>query len=230
MKIPGTFAPIINPDKTIDNEPHDFHIKSKDKLREMIEADPECNGSSLTMFLQLVFNKKLARTTEPNEEPALNEDFIIKMVEDYNRKFKDYKPGIIEKRIITIAEDFFVSLYRVDSAYTERIGGTISYMIAQHISKCTSIDGDYIEILKDTHEWWKESDFRERTFAWIDWGFRFIIKKYQTNKFYKKSVNHMLMFINLNQKNWKYYTIYDPENWYPFGRGMECNLVNGCEY
>jgi hypothetical protein len=228
MKIPGTWAPIIKEDGTIDEEPNIFHIQDKDKLRQMVDSDPDCNGGeSLKFFLKLMFNKKLARTTEPDEEPVPNEKFIITMIEDYNKNFKKYGPGIVEKRILERAEDFFIALYRVDSAYTERMGGIISYLIAHHVSNCNSLNGDYIDALIDTHEWWKESDFRERSFAWIDWGFKFAIKKYRTNKFYKKSINHMLLFINLNKRNWAYLIIFDPKNWYPFGRGMECNLING---
>lgn len=230
MQIPGTWAPLFKPDGTKDYEPNIFHIQDKDKLRTMVDNDPEAKGSLLKIFSELAFNGKLARTTEPGEIPVPNEQFIIRLVEDYNNAFNSYRPGFIEKRIKDRALDFLVALYRVDSAYFERIGGIISYLIAQHSTKFTDINGNYLNSIIDTHEWWNESDYRERSRGWIDWGFRFIENKYKTDPFYKKSINHVFLFINLNKQNWAFDKRYNPEFWFPYGRGMECNMLHGGNY
>jgi hypothetical protein len=233
MKIPGTWAKIVkvvNGKKIVDTIANAFHDQTKNRLREMLVEDPDATGSKLLFFLDLTFDKRLAATTEPDEKPVPNEQFIIKLVEDYNRRFSLYKPGFIERRIKDRAIEFFVALYRVDSAYFERLGGMITYLIAQHQHKFTDLNGNYLTELKDLHDWWNENDYRDRSRPWIEWGFKFILNKYQTDDFYKKSINHVLLFIHNNHKNWIVDYRYNPDIWYPFGRGIECNMLHGGNY
>ena len=222
-KISGLWTPIRNEDGSVDNTPWEFHIKAKDKWREMFASDPEATGSSLSLLKELLFNESLA-VRNPDEQPVLNEPFLDAMLADYDKSFKAYNPGLIERSIYPKASKFTMALIRNDSAYYERIMGIMGYLINSH-TKFADLNGDHIEVLKSAHEWWKMYDQRDRTKGWIDWVFRFIINKYKTDSFYKKSVNHILYFMHLNADKWQVHESHLPANWFCNGRGAQVNIL-----
>lgn len=227
MKCDGRWVPTIKPNTNeVDYTAWNFHIASKDKLREMINNDPEADGSLLELIKELTFDKRLARTTEDGEQPILNEIFFLKLIEDYNLKFSSYKPPVIIRLIKDKVSDFIIALYRVDSAYYERIGGIVSYIVVNK-HKFSSLDSDYSSELNSIYEWWSTNERRRRTRSWIDWIFRFLIKKYNSEEFYKKSINHVLHWIALNAQNWLIDERFNPEKWFGAGRGTLQDYVYG---
>lgn len=229
MKISGTWAPqVIN--GVMNYLPHIFHIQDKNVLREMIDKDPSATGSTLLFFLRLKFDRRLARTTEKDEQPVPNEEFFIRFLDEYDKVYKSFKPGMVEKQIKNIATDFFIALDRVDLAYYERIGGIVTYLIVNHKDKFADVNANHINALIDVYEWWQEVDYRKRTRNWIDWGFRLAINKYKTNVFWFKSINYFLLWINKNGHMWMIDDRYNPDKWFGYGRGLECNLLHGEEW
>jgi len=226
MRTSGVWAPVIKPDGTLDYTSWNFHIQSKNKLREMIDKDPDCTGSHLLLINEMEFDERLA-LTEPGEEPIPNEMFIEKMLEDYLKAFNSYNPGIIETKIKNKAISFFKALDKNDIAYYERLMSFITYFV-MNWERYQDINGDYTEDLLSLRSWWKEdSESRQRTSHWIDWGFKFILKRYPKNQFYFKSINHILQFIYLNHQNWVIDPRVYPENWFGEGRGKEVNALFG---
>ena len=86
-KISNTWDLIIEKDGKKNTVKHDFHIKCKDTWRKMFDSDPEATGSSLKMLSLLLFDVSYTKR-DPKESPQPNELFIEKMVEDYNKKYK----------------------------------------------------------------------------------------------------------------------------------------------
>lgn len=201
-----------------------LHIESKNKFREMIAADPEASGSSIKLLRELIFDDRLAY--EKTDKLVLNEAFLYNLTVDYKAVYKSYKPGLIEKQLVDRMINFTLALYRNDSAYFERIGGVITFIVKNH-EKFDSMDGDYKEALIKIRDWWDVNDKRDRTRPWIMWVFNFVINKYGRDKFYKKSVNHALYWIHLNARLWKQNPNYHPDYWFGKKKGKQVMELYG---
>lgn len=200
----------------------------KDTFRKMFDADPDASGKAFSILDESDFERRLAKREE-GEQPVLNELFIEAMINDYNTAFSHYKPGFVEKRYKDKILDFLQAAYRNDSAYFERFGGMISWLV-MHKHRFPKLDGYYIDVLEDLREFWITHDKRIRTLPWIDWGFRYVIKQYKKSKpngFYRRSVNHALQFIYLNAEKWQHNEVFYPENWFGEGRGKQVTELYG---
>jgi hypothetical protein len=200
----------------------------------MIAHDPDALGIAFQYLDNVVIDKRLI-TREDGDKEVLNEEFFRIMIDDYNKMFDIYRPGILERRYKDRVIDFVFANYRNDPAYFERIGALITWIIINR-DVFTDKDGDYTTILNEIRDFWKNGnekcpgDNRKRTQEWIDWVFRFVIRKYRRkikNNFYRKSVNHFLMFICANAQKWMYTPAFDPENWYGNGRGVDTIALYG---
>ena len=208
----------------------EFHIEAKNRIREMMAQDPDACGSALTVLKLITFNKKLT-IKEKNDEPVPNEEFIAHLIQDYKKVYKKFKPGIIEKTLISTvgALEYGEAINRNDIAYTERIGGCVTRMTGRATHKEIGADpnGDYLDELKKMHIWWNTNDKRERTRPWIDWVFRFLINKYQTDNFYKQSINFFFHWVYKHREEWEVIHLYNPEYWFGNGRGKQLIEVYG---
>lgn len=224
-KISNTWDLIIDKDGNKNTVKHDFHIKCKDRWRDMINADPDATGNSLQLLKFLIFDSSIAYR-DKNEKPQPNEVFFEQMLDDYNKKYKQYKPGLVERAIKTKVENFIRALFHNDSAYYERICGIISYIIINK-DKFKGQNVDHYTELHNVYLWWAKNDHRKRTWGWIDWVFRYTLNKYQIDMFYKKSINHMLEFIIINAEHWKILPTYYPERWFGSIRGAQIIALYG---
>lgn len=212
---------------------HQFHILYKNGLRRIIGDDPKATGDKLDFLDEYDFDRRLA-LKEKGDPPIINEDFIIKIAENYMLEFPNLKPGKREKKHVKKITDSFVALYRNDSYYRELFGGIISYIVANY-EKFTDVHANYLEEIENIYRWWKANDKRKRTKPWVDWGFRYIINQYrkdtrrqcEINMFYKNSVNICLVFISLNHQNWQFHKIYDPQYWFGRIKGLQVTKLYG---
>lgn len=202
----------------------------KDTFRKMISEDPDAEGISLDILDEADFDRRLAKR-EDGEQPVLGELFVEALINDYNNAFDHYNPGIIERKYKDKVVDFLFAAYRNDSAYFERIGGFISWLVVNK-DRFADINGNHLLVLTDLRQFWLDRDGRTRTVPWIDWGFKYIIKKYKKSKpdgFYRRSVNHVLQFIYLNESKWNHHEVFFPDNWFGNGRGKTVmELYGGC--
>jgi hypothetical protein len=200
----------------------------KDTIRKMISEDPDATGKALSVLDESDFDRRIAQR-EGEEKPVLGELFVEAMIKDYNSAFESYKPGMVERKLKDKVLDFLFAAYRNDSAYFERFGGMISWLVINK-DKFPNINGDYIKVIEELREFWLTNDSRVRTVPWIDWGFRYVIKKYKRSRqkdFYYKSVNHVLQFIFLNADKWQHHEAFYPENWFGNGRGKQVMALYG---
>ena len=227
MRTPGVWGPTKNPDGSLNTTSWDFHIESKNRLREMIASDPDATGKDLDFINKMNFNEKLA-LTEKGEDPIPNEIFLEKMFSDYLKNFKRYNPPLKVRLVHKKALTFFNALMKNDIAYYERFMAMINYIVMNH-ERFGNPTINHHEEIKNLEAWWKSFENRTRTLEWIDWGFKFLINHYN-QEFYFKSVNHIFEFINLNYKNWVIDPRTYPDHWFGNARGSEVNAYYGGNY
>jgi len=223
----------LNDGLWIDEVAYDFHIKVKDNLRRMIDEDPKSEGSCLNYVLDMPLNESLAYYEKGDGRVVKNEMFLKSMTDNYFEIYEKFKPSDEEKKVARKMILLVLALYRNDSAYFERIGGVITYVIKNYKKfKCVQDDpwGDYTKLLIGVYKWWKMNDKRKRTKRWIAWMFIHVIKKYQENQFYRHSVNWALIFLYVDHAKWEDDVQFSPDRWFPRSRGKFSNALYGGMY
>lgn len=230
MIIDGLWNAIKLPDGTKDFIKWIFHIDQKNMFREMMKADPDARGTAFEK-LDFTVDQRLV-TKDPGDRFVLNEEFVRNMIGSYNAEFEAMKPGPLERRYKDRIFDYAFALFRNDSEYFIYISFMLAWLV---VNKEDFADpyADHLDVIQDLYDYWKENHGRERNKDWIDWGFRYIIRKYKRNlksNFYKKSVNHLLYFIYVNAGNWVHSSAFYPEAWYGNGRGQDLIEMMGGDY
>lgn len=222
MKVSGTWET---------PEAFQFHKIFKTRFQRMIESDPEATGSTLDMIRDVEFERKLA-VHEDGDYVHKNEEYIKILIENYRTIFSELNPPMKERILEKKFTDFVFSLFRNDSAYRTRIGGIVTFIV-KHADKFQDPGKNYLEELQMIRDWWLLNDRRNRTHKWIDWGFKFIMKKYESeltktdkDKFYMKSVNFCFQYIYVNKDLWIDMPEYNPLNWYGYYQGVEVNELH----
>jgi len=191
-----------------------YHIDMKNMLREMMAKDPDAKGREFRYLDNLPFDESLGRH-DKDDKWRVNEEFMLVMIQDYLRSYKKYKPRAMERNRVEKVCKLVYSLFKLDTAYNSRIGGTISYIIHNKDKfNFTDLNADYSKEIKSIYLWWKKNEYRERGRFEIDWIFRLIMYKYNHDKFYRLSVNHMLCFIVRNADKWTDVPDYSPDMWF----------------
>jgi hypothetical protein len=129
-----------------------------------------------------------------------------------------YRLGIKKVGII------FLTLYREDSAYTERFGGFIQYII-DHRKEWIGDKAKRLEFLRNLRNWWYVEDWRSRgkdeLARFFDWDFDL----YDTEPFVTESIDYFIDNLLLNSGSWdrvldpKGVSYFSPAKWYPRGKG-----------
>ncbi len=221
---------ITLPDGTKDPIKYIFHKVVKDRVRAVIDSDPEAEGVSLDLLDGLEIDKRLV-THEEHDRYIVNEVFFSSLIENYNEEWEKFGPGILERKYKDFFADFLFTLYRNDSEYTCKIGGVGSF-VAMNKDAYADPNGDHSVFLEEVYDFWKNGlkdmdgnviqpgDNRKRTKPWIDWAFRFVIKKYKKKvPFYVNSVNFILRYFFINADKWIIVPAFYPENWYGNNKG-----------
>lgn len=215
-----------------------FHITTKNKIREVIENDPNCEGLLLNSLADLPVNERWAICEPGDGGNVKGEDFLWAMLKNYKDNIDNYltdtdpeqrerqKAGAINCANMALA------VYRNDSAYFERLGGMVSFLSANvdKLNKIKNVDQEYSIILEGLHRWWKSNDKRLRSKLWIDGTFKILIKKYKTDMFFRRSINMCLIFIVKNHEHWADDESFNPDNWFPKRRGKFCNAMFGWNF
>jgi hypothetical protein len=193
-----------------------FHITCKNKLRAMMEQDPDGTGKTLEFLDDFEFDERLAKND--GEGYVQNEQFIENMIKNYLSVYKKYNPSKNDLKYVEKMTKYGYAIFRIDSAYNSRLGAFISALV-ENSDPFKNINADHTKSLEKLHAWWKANDERKRTYYYIDWAFRFILYKYKRDVFMKRSINHILHFIYLNRDKWVHDPSYHPDNWFGKKRG-----------
>ena len=214
-----------------------FHITTKDQIREIVE---DTDGTLLDRMADLPINPAWA-TCEPGDGGMVKgEEFLMAMFNNWKQMAPKYLQGVYmdkakEERAITTGTkggQMTIAVHRNDSAYFERIGGMVSFLVANvdKLKKVKTVDQEHSAILEGLHRWWKANDKRLRSKLWIDGAFKIAIKKYKTDMFWRRSINMCFIFIANNAEHWKDDETFNPDNWFPKKRGKFCNAMFGWKF
>lgn len=215
-----------------------FHITTKDQIRQILDDDPDKTGALLDKLADLPVDEKWA-TCEPGDGGFVKgEDFLMGMFKNFKDTADVYlKDTDVDKRDnrkagVIKAGNMAIAVYRNDSAYFERIGGMMSFLVANvdKLKKIKNVDQEHSAILEGLHRWWKVNDKRLRSKLWIDGAFRIALKKYKTDLFYRRVINMCFIFIANNAEHWKDDDTFNPDNWFPKKRGKFCNAMFGWNF
>ena len=141
-----------------------FHITTKDQIRSVIDNDSDKTGELIDSLADLPVNPKWA-TCEPGDGGYVRgEDFLMAMYNNWKQMAPKYIKGVYndkvkEERAIQMVEKpalMGISVHRNDSAYFERIGGMISFLVANadKLKKVKTVDQEHSAILEGLHRWW----------------------------------------------------------------------------
>lgn len=214
----------------VEEESFNFHKRSKDILRHVIDSDPEITGANLDMVVNdMPFNEKWALCEPGDGGMVKNEDFLAALIFNYNKSIDNYKPTPKERALAERTTKYALAIYRNDSAYFERLGGICQFIVVNidKFSKIKNIESEHSNLLEGIYNWWKANDRRRRTRPWISWVFKYLIKQYKVNMFYRRSINMAFIFFVNNADKWKHDETYEPENWFPNKRGKLANALYG---
>ena len=210
-----------------------FHITTKNQIREVVESEDDL----IDKLADLPVNDKWA-ICEPGDGGFVKgEDFVVAMFNNWRSNADKYLDGYSgdkerAKSIVTKGATMAIAVYRNDSAYFERLGGMISFLVSNKdkLKKVANIDQEHSAIIEGLHRWWKANDKRLRSKLWIDGAFKLILKKYKTDVFYRRTINMCLIFIVNNAEHWKDDETFNPNNWFPKKRGKFCNAMFGWRF
>jgi len=102
------------------------------------------------------------------------------------------------------------------------------YNIATEImSTPNTMDDNVVDNLHYIEEWWDLCDKRARTKPWLRWIFSYMINKYNSDLFYRRSMNFVFTFILQNTHHWTEDPIFEACNWFPKKRGKLANMLFG---
>jgi len=215
-----------------------FHITVKNQLREIIEGDPDHVGSLIDKLSDLPVNERLAMSEPGDGGHVKGEDFLFAMLNNYKDNLDKYleekdpeKREKVKKGAINVG-NMGMAVYRNDSAYFERLGGMVTFLVnnVDKLKKIKNVDQEHSAILEGLYRWWKVNDKRLRSKLWIEGAFLIAIKKYKTDLFYRRSMNMCLIFIANNAQHWKDDEAFNPNNWFPKRRGKFCNAMFGWRF
>ena len=215
-----------------------FHITTKDKIREIIECDENKTGELIDKLSDLPVNERWAQCEPGDGGFVKGEDFIQAMFSNYKENADKYlKDAPTEKREriksgVLKGGNMAIAVYRNDSAYFERLGGMITFLVnnVDRLKKIKNVDQEHAAIIEGLHRWWAKNDKRLRSRIWIDGAFRIALKKYKTDMFYRRVINMCFIFIANNAEHWKDDETFNPENWFPKKRGKFCNAMFGWRF
>jgi len=193
-----------------------FHIEDKNIWRRLIDMK--------TPDLLTLLNLKLKRewTTNDGEGNPPNFEFMEKMFDAYLVALEESGIEVpdIENKILEKVIGFTKTLFRQDSAYYERIGGTFTVLISNPDKWVGKTQAERVKTLESVRKWFKENDKRARTINWMLWFFNYGILKYKSNKFYRWTLDWFVAYGIEHAEEWQIVAVYNPKNWYPHGRGQ----------
>jgi len=209
-------------------EAFNLHKAFKGLIYAIINRDPDLLEDHIDEILDAPFNEKWAQCEAGDGGMVLNEEFLGSLTYNYLKVIDKFQPASEkEKKFAIRSAQVIMTLYRNDTAYFERIGGTVAYIVnnKDKFLKIQNFDAENSKLLESIFNWWRINDHRLRSRFVITRLFKFTIKRYKTNMFYRRSINMALLFTAKNADKWTDNDEYNPANWFPRKRGKFANAL-----
>jgi len=152
-------------------------------------------------------------------EPA-NVDLLKTIIKEYIAAVEAGKIKVpLKYKMYKALLYFALSLYVQDSAYYERFGGIITFLIFELEKHSTDHKGNK-EIIAAAYMWYQRSETRKYGTQWMNGAFEKMIAGYGKNRFYTQSLDVFLDSMRVHRKEFLYSERFNPDNWFPKGRGQ----------
>lgn len=209
--------------KYCDTDSWAFHIEDKELIRSVLQT-PDCKTSDL--LKALVMKDEWLQPDPERGEPE-NYTFLKNLKQAYLEYKKTIKVPIKEQLYVDKLVDWVIALFFQDSAYTERIGGTICFFYYNKDNWKDKTKQERVALLYAFRNWWDAKDERDRTRWMIDAAIRCLIKRYEKTEFWMKSLDFCIGWLLEHESEFKPIKAYEPNQWYPAGRGKVQNEIFG---
>ena len=220
MKLPARWT---NP------EGWDFHIKDTGIIRECIGDIERGEEINFERFDGMVFKREWMEDHGEGNPPNYN--LLKELAEKYLELVHDGefpKMSLIEKMIYQKWIFYSLTKFKQDTAYREIMGGWLTVLIldpSPWISAETK--EDRVAYFERQQKWLDTSYKRERTKPWVMMIINEFLKRYMNSEFVEASANWVYDRLVERRKEWQLIKDYDPQFWYPIGRGQIQNKIRG---
>ena len=154
---------------------------------------------------------------------------LLKFIRDgYQRNSRGFGGTALHRTAVNKAGILLLTLYKEDSAYTERLGGMMQHILDNAENWRSASKENRVLLLRELRDWWYAEDWRQRfkdrvTFM-IDW----VIERYERDPFITHSLNYVIDMLLANKNNWEQADdVFRPESWYPRGKGQINYICHG---
>jgi len=201
-----------------------LHRTIKDQLWKAL-GEETLDLKSLISILQI---KESWLDVGPEDKVPINYYLLLFAWKNYKKIYRKLKPPLLYRLGIDKICIFVLTLYKEDSAYVERIGGIVQYIMDNSEDWPKGDKEARLLALQDVKKWWWEEDWRTREKPKLAKLFDRIIYEYETNDFVRNSIDYWVDTFIQNKDKWNRADgFFNPEKWYPRGKG-QCNyLVHG---
>ena len=127
------------------------------------------------------------------EKEPYNVDIIKLGIAEYRKQIKlgNIKVPLKYLPFYNKVIDECLALYIQDSAYYERLGGMVTFLIKNQARWKGKDKATRDKLLVDLYNWWRQNDIRDYSKGWIDSGFVYMVKGYRDEPFFEQSINFL---------------------------------------
>lgn len=202
-----------------------LHRTTKDGLWKKLNSDEDFSLVDLTRLLAV---KEEWIEMRPTDKIPVNYPLLLFTWRHYYKDFRKLKPPLFWRLAIKKIGIFVLTLFKEDSAYCERIGGVIQYIIEHKEDWPKDDKQTRLMALQDTRDWWYEEDWRTRGKERLLKLVNKIIDLYEHDEFIQKSLDFVIDMMIANESKWiRADGFFTPEKWYPRGKGQVNYVVHG---
>jgi hypothetical protein len=180
-----------------------------------------------TLYHLLEVNEDWLEVKEGEKAPV-NYSMLHFIYKRYMGVYRKFKPPLLWRLGIKKLLIVFLTAYKEDTAYCERIGGCIQYIIDNKEVWAARDKESRLLAMQDLKLWWSEEDWRIYSHDFIEFMFDTLIEQYESEEFVRKTVDFWIENILINAEKWNRANRYfNPTSWYPRGKGSVNFLVHG---
>lgn len=202
-----------------------FHRTTKDGLWSALNTDGDFKVTDLIGLLQV---KEEWTEIRPEDKIPVNYPLLLFAWKEYLKRYRQLKPPLIWRLGIKKVGIFVLTLYKEDSAYCERIGGMIQYIIENKDDWPRGDKATRLLALNDLRDWWYEEDWRARGKNNLLRLANKVIDLYEHDDFIRRTVDYFIDVMIANESKWITADgFFQPERWYPRGKGQVNYLCHG---
>lgn len=202
----------------------EFHSVTKNYIRKFLEGSLNEEAFENLKIESWWYMGPTKKNIEDGYTDPCNVTVYKKIIKNYISAVKSKKIKVPLKYTAYKQLLYFtLSLYVQDMIYYERFGGIMASIIRElQEEKYTNK-----EIVEHAYQWYLREEVRNYGKQWMSSAFERIINGYDTNIFYQQSIDFLLGEIKIHADKFEYSGHFNPERWFPRGRGQLVFMIEG---